>query len=268
LRFAVAGLLLAACSSGTTHARATPPPTTTSVARGPLPIRQSKIDVDGTNVFVVSPSNGGRYPLIVFSHGYQSTAEAYTAFFQQLARTGYVVAGPDYPQSAFATHPPIVTKVIDRLMREPSVDPDAIAVAGHSLGGLDALGAGYDTCCRDPRVRAVMVFESPRIDFPGGSYRNQGPPILVVQGDQDPLLPTPTAADITHPLTTASYEVLIPGGMHGGGLDPGDPGHAAVALVVSRFLSAFLHNDATARHWLATTTQLDGSAVLALHPSL
>jgi predicted dienelactone hydrolase len=271
LRFAVAGLLLAACSSGTTHARATPPPatastTTTSVARGPLPIRQTKIDVDGTNVFVVSPSNAGRYPLVVFSHGYQSTAEAYTAFFEQLARMGYVVAGPDYPQSAFATHPPIITKVIDRLTQERSVDPNAIAVGGHSLGGLDALGVGYDTCCRDPRVRAVMVFESPRIDFPGGSYLNQGPPILVVQGDQDPLIPVPTAADITHPLTTASYEVLIPGGMHGGGLDPGDPGRAAVAQVVTNFLAAFLHNDAVSRHWLATTTQVDGSRLIARRP--
>jgi len=271
-------LVLSACSSGSTHRSASPTtttstttnttPTTAPAPRGPMPIAQSNLGVDGTKVVLVHPTGAGRFPLVVFSHGYGSTAEAYMSVFQRLARMGYVVAGPDYPQAAFATHPAIVTKVIDRLTRTDMVDPDAIAVAGHSLGGLDALGVGYNTCCRDARVKAVMIFESPIIDFPHGMYLSHGPPVLVVQGDADPLIPVPTATDITRPLTTASYEVLIPGGTHGGGLDPGDPGHAAVDTVVANFLAAFLGGDAAARKWLATTSRAAGTRLIARHASL
>jgi len=70
------------------------------------------------------------------------------------------------------------------------IDPGHIGVAGHSDGGDAALGVGYDTCCRDPRLAAGVAMGVDEHAFPGGTYFPSGsPPLLVVQADHDTFNP-------------------------------------------------------------------------------
>jgi len=212
-------------------------------------------------VFIVYPVGPGPFPLVVFSHGYGDVAEGYRPFLERLAREGYVVAGPDYPSRDFTTHPSDITRVIDDLTGSHSplpggvVDDRNIAVAGHSLGGTDAYGVSYNTCCRDPRITAVVTFEAPLLEFPGGEYLWRGPALLIVLGDDDPLVAADTGRGILDQFTGGNgYLLTVNGGGHGGGLSASDRGFTSVQPIVQQFLAAYLKHDPRAKHELKSTT--------------
>jgi predicted dienelactone hydrolase len=149
----------------------------------------------------------GPYPLIVFAHGFNTTPETYANLLHAWAGAGYVVAAPAFPRTAadrpldeedLINQPGDISFVITRLLeasRGPGpltgrIDPARIGVAGHSDGGITTLGAGYNSCCRDARISADVVGAADLHDFPGGTYFSAaGPPLLVIQGDQDTLNP-------------------------------------------------------------------------------
>ena len=150
----------------------------------------------------------GPFPLIVFSQGYDYPAEGYGALMRTWARAGYVVADPTYPETDPSTpggpheidivnHPRDLRYVISQLLaaaQQPSsrlhglIDPNAIAIAGQSDGGDVSLATAANTCCRDPRVRAAVILSGAElIGFGGTYYGNGSPPLLVTQGDADPI---------------------------------------------------------------------------------
>jgi dienelactone hydrolase len=214
-------------------------------------------------VFIVHPVGRGPFPLVVFNHGYGSVAEIYRPFLERLARQGYVVAGPNFSSSDVTTHPADITRVIDyltgpnSLFRRGLVDARHIAVAGHSLGGADAYGVTYNTCCRDARITAALTFEAPLVDFPSGRYVWRGPSLLMVYGDADPLVAADTGKSILDQFNGGNaYLLTVKGGNHGGGLHAGEPGFVAVQRVVHEFLAANLKHDTRAAHALRSTTAL------------
>ena len=144
----------------------------------------------------------------MFSQGYDYPAEGYAGLMQSLTRAGYVVADPTYPEtdpstpggpneSDIVNHPRDLRYVITQLLaaaRRPSsrlhglIDPTAIAIAGQSDGGDVTLATAANTCCRDPRVRAAVILSGAELAAFGGTYYGSGsPPLLVTQGDADPI---------------------------------------------------------------------------------
>jgi predicted dienelactone hydrolase len=131
---------------------------------------------------VGAPPTGRRLPLVVLSPGFTFPRSSLTALAEELASRGYVVAGVDHTYEAAAiTFPdgritdclacrsnpdPVyatagrardISFVIDRLTARRSawrgghrIDPDRIAVLGHSLGGA----AAAEAMLGDRRIRA------------------------------------------------------------------------------------------------------------------
>lgn len=145
-------------------------------------------------------ASGGPYPLIVFAHGLGSFRRQSASYTQHLASHGYVVAAPDFPLSNIATpggarlaavvnQPGDISFVIESLLArgEPfadAIDPNAIGVTGHSLGGLTSLLTVYGPF-RDPRVRAAVAISPPGCFLTPGVVRQTSVPLMVVGGSRD-----------------------------------------------------------------------------------
>ncbi|MCU0663448.1 MAG: hypothetical protein MUC50_14115 [Myxococcota bacterium] len=94
---------------------------------------------------LVVPATPGIYPLAVVSHGWSSSASNFIGWGKTIASLGFVVVVPSFPNPAM---PDMVEdgKIIERLVdfyRNPPadspahgmVDPQALALVGHSGGG-------------------------------------------------------------------------------------------------------------------------------------
>jgi predicted dienelactone hydrolase len=130
-------------------------------------------------------------PLVVFAHGSGGNPDFYRVLLEAWAAGGYVVAAPKLPPDHL-NGPGDVSFVISELLRLLGglVDAQRIGVAGHSAGGVTALGVGFNTCCIDRRVRAAAVLATDTPPFPGGTYfTGIHTPLLVVHGVADPTVP-------------------------------------------------------------------------------
>lgn len=104
-----------------------------------------------------APVSDSIYPLIVLSHGSGGNSANQGWLAVELARQGAIVVAMNHPgstsrDSAPATNiltwnrPADVSFVLDSLLADEqfsaSIDPDRIAIVGHSLGGYTALAVG------------------------------------------------------------------------------------------------------------------------------
>ena len=141
----------------------------------------------------------GPFPVIVFNHGQQGDPQQYTLAFEMWTRAGYVVAAPRHPLTVtggpgghFVDDIPgelgDVSFVIDQVDAEVGdlADLDHLAVAGHSSGAIVAYGVGFNTCCDDDRVDAVLVEGFLKIPL-DGEYADDltGTPLMFLHGTAD-----------------------------------------------------------------------------------
>ena len=156
------------------------------------------------------PVAAGRFPLVVFSHGITASGPAYAGLVKALAAKGYVVALPTYPLTSgpggwsnitqVQNQPGDVTFVVTKLLAESKadtgllsghLDPTKIAAAGHSLGAITSLYF-ENSCCRDPRIKAIVAISG--TVFPGPSKSDtftnlpSAPPLLMLHGKKDKTL--------------------------------------------------------------------------------
>ena len=165
---------------GVTHPVATLQPTFVDTTRAhPLDAYPgSPGRVLPTTVWYPTDKENGPYPLVMFAHGYGVTPSTYAALLSRIAEAGYVVAAPTYPILSGQPAGPsdtvgwtdlwpdtwfVTTKVLDLSASGTGdlgnlIDPQRIAVAGHSDGGYLAFGDGYQPFRLDPRVRAVVSY--------------------------------------------------------------------------------------------------------------
>ena len=103
------------------------------------------------------------------------------------------------------------------------VDTDHLAVAGHSSGAIVAFGLGFDPCCEDDRVDAVLVEGIIPFPLDGDSAPDpNGTPVLFVYGDAD-RTPIADAHALFEQAAPPKYFLTIPGGDHSEIYRAGEP---------------------------------------------
>ncbi len=163
-----------------------------------------------------APIAGGRYPIVVVSHGNGGRHLLYHSITTHLARNGYVVAMLEHAgnnrndNSLEGTHANLVNRpkhlslTIDAVVADTElgacVTADRVGVIGHSIGGYTALavagGAPWSErrervkAVRDRRVRALVLLAPATAWYtPEGSLREVNLPILMLIAEHDPYTP-------------------------------------------------------------------------------
>ena len=192
---------------------------------------------------VWSPEAPGRWPLVVFAHGFSVGPTPYEHLCRAWAAAGYVVAAPRFPLTDesvagaaldvgdLANQPAEVGFVVRALTAPtapvaPKIDAGRVAVAGHSDGAETALAAAAAA----PSFRAVIAMSG----GPVGSGRN--PALLAIQGDADPINPPADGYAVFQQASAPRFLLRLLGGGH---LPPFD-GTTAYQPVVERVTVDFL----------------------------
>jgi predicted dienelactone hydrolase len=138
-------------------------PSRTTVLRGAA-VRDAKPDL-----------GGGRYPVVIVSHGYPGNRFLLGHLAENLASKGFVVAALDHPETTYDDQKPFITALyhrpydqlfvldeIDRLSRAGSAsflaglaDASRTAIVGYSMGGyglVNVLGAGFSDAAVSART--------------------------------------------------------------------------------------------------------------------
>jgi dienelactone hydrolase len=139
---------------------------------------------------------GGRYPVVLFSHGLTSQPADYEPMLARWAQAGFVVAGPTYPHTSYGAtdfdssdivnQPEDASSVLDSLLAlaDPLrriIDPNRLAAAGHSGGGITT--AGLFSAHRDERLKAGVLLAG--TDFQGAPFSGPSAALLFVHGRKD-----------------------------------------------------------------------------------
>jgi alpha-beta hydrolase superfamily lysophospholipase len=250
-------------------------PTRPTPARGPTPASERRelpttirYPVPGVPQPVETSSAAslpGSFPVVVFAHGFALADFTYPRFLHDLASEGFVVADPELPLSSAALPGPAMqgdeveqardlSFVVDRLL-DPATRPTPlagltltapVAVAGHSDGGITAIGLAANACCADARVGAAVILSGALGHFPGSWFTATSPPILLVHGDADEVNPLASSATIYDVARSPKLFVVVHGGSHIGAFED-DARRPAVAHLIGEFLRAYLLHDTDAQ---------------------
>jgi pimeloyl-ACP methyl ester carboxylesterase len=251
-------LLLAPVACGDDDADdADPVPIEPAVDDAGLPIRTEARTIAGLPTVVVRPRASGPWPLVVWIHGAGAPPEIYGALLDDLAAAGNVVVAPAMPGvvddsglGALLVLPFLpgrVRQIIDAVTEGPraiaAADPNEIVVAGHSLGAMTAMAEGFNSCCVDRRVDAVVAIAGQLARFPGGLYSTGNVPVLLVHGEADDVVPYAGSGEALQQVGTSAYLLTVDGGDHGGYLDRDDDAYPAVRDAILAFLLATVGDD-------------------------
>ena len=199
---------------------------------------------------VYLPAAAGRFPLVVFVHGYDVGPSTYQRFCTEVASAGYVVAAPSFPLEDPSRGYPLdrtdlpneatdVSFVISSLLHDgsvgPKIDPSEIAVAGHSDGADVALMVGYQDGLSDPRVDAVIA-DAP--DPMSGAVATSTRPLLLVQGNADSVVPYSSSQTVYDQVQAPRYYVTLLGADHLPPIQGGTPWTPVLDNVAIDFLDA------------------------------
>jgi len=154
-------------------------------------------------------ASGGPYPLVLFSHGSCGYPQQSLFLTPHLATHGFVVVAPPHPGNtlyelpacgtptaqvaSFVERPQDMRHVLDQVLaanQDPgsplfgAIDPDRIAMTGHSFGGLTT----YLVTAAEPRVKAAVAMAPASI---GNSALSV--PSLTILGAIDSVISNPNA---------------------------------------------------------------------------
>lgn len=225
---------------------------------------------------VTPPASG--YPLVVFAPGYLQCATAYDPLLRSWAAAGYVVAGIKFPvtnctmnataadENDIINQPGDMAFVITQLLAASAapkgplkglIDPDQVAVAGHSDGADTAAALVAASCYANARVQAAVILAGAEMACTGGSYFSAPtPPMLFAQGTQDTTNNPATSLKLYGADTTGvRYYLQLDGAGHYTPFQGQTPPEPTVARVTLDFLNRYLLGDTAA----AAALQADGN---------
>ena len=214
-------------------------------------------------------ASGGPYPFITFAHGFGGDPEVYAGLLRHWAANGFVVAAPRFPLSSGASpcgsvagdsvnQPEDISFVISSVLKEAAggtgplaglVDRHKVGAAGHSNGGITMYGLVANTALRDPRVKAVAVLVGTPQRYPKGRYDfAKAPPMLLVHGDADELVPYELGVGAFNRARGPKGLLTIAGGAHGSAAALSSPAAAPQVLTATAdFFDAYLRGDSAAK---------------------
>jgi predicted dienelactone hydrolase len=222
---------------------------------------------------VYLPPGKGRAPLVVFAHGNAGHPQKLSKLLTAWARAGYVVAAPAFPLTNdgrgepsiladYLNQPGDVSFVIDEVLRRAQrrrsdlyrrVDSQHIGLAGHSLGGATALGATFNTCCRDRRIDALVVMDGRLAPFPDGRDTFVKVPLLLIHLIGDPVVLFEQAQRIYAAARPPKYLMALNEGIHFEPFeDVPNPHDRAVVRATVAFWDAYLRGERAARREVVT----------------
>jgi predicted dienelactone hydrolase len=205
------------------------------------------------------PAAGPR-PLVVFATGIGDSPTTYQPLFDFWVRAGYIVAEPTFPLSGdqapggptaadLPNQPADVSFVITQLLaanRSPAsklhglVNPQAVAVAGKSLGAITILEVGYNTATRDPRVKAVIAMTG-IIGGSGTHFTGITTPLLLEHGTADTTVPIQGSASAYADANPPKFFVTLFGQTHGSAFGGGArPAEQVVERTTIDFLDRYV----------------------------
>ncbi len=206
----------------------------------------------------------GKYPLVVFAHGFAIDAASYVPLLRDLAMGGYVVAAPDFPGTSTAypgaairedslQQPADISFVITSMLRlatqpgvlQNAIDAEAVGVSGQSDGAVTATAAGYNTCCLDPRIRAGSILTGATFAFDGTWFPPGSPPVMFVHATADEINDYSASVSMFERAQSPKNLLTIEGGSHlEVYVDP--PWEPQIAAATAAFFDQYLKDDPTA----------------------
>ena len=129
-------------------------------------------DSDGLTIygFMNMPRGAGPFPVVIVNHGYidpgiYQTLSYMTRYTDPLAAAGFLVIHPDYRGYGLSDSGPNpfrigfavdVLNLVAAVRQMPEVQPGAIGLFGHSMGG----GISLRAIAIDPGIRAALLYGS------------------------------------------------------------------------------------------------------------
>lgn len=204
-------------------------------------------------------AGNGRWPLVVFGHGFASTPFVYRRLLRAWAAAGYLVAAPLFPlananapggadENDIVNQPADMRFVISRLLAASAsaasplhdrVDAARIAVAGQSDGAMTAFATAYERPWRDPRARAAVILSGAELGR-RISLEPHAAPLLAVQGTADRINEPIHSLRLYRAVARPRFLLLLRGAGHLGPYTVPGPRLSAVERVSIAFLDRYL----------------------------
>jgi predicted dienelactone hydrolase len=221
----------------------------------------------------------GSFPVVLFSHGLDSTPSRYESLLTRWAAAGFVVAAPTHrcfsPESTqfnlldAINHPADASTVLDHLIRLNGCESDPLhrrldvgrlGAAGHSAGGITT--TGLLSWARDGRLGAAVVLAGDHMGVREG-FAGAPVPVFFAHGDADSLVSHEAGRRAYGQIPWPKAFLSVRGGNH---IDPyrdhTDPAFPVIAAATTDFLRLSLYGDAPARARLAAMAGHGGQFTL------
>ncbi|MFF5056633.1 ricin-type beta-trefoil lectin domain protein [Micromonospora sp. NPDC000663] len=267
---AVVGLFTITVATGSASAadnpyQRGPDPTRTSVTAVNGPFANTSVSVptgygfNGGRIYYPTDTSQGTFGAIAISPGYTALFSAELAWMGPwLASHGFVVIGIETnSRNDFDTaRGTQLLAALDYLTQQSPVrdrvDPNRLAVAGHSMGGGGALSAAM----RRPSLKAVVGIAP---YSPSSNLANDRVPTMIFAGQADTVVTPSYATGLYNsiPTSTESVYVEVAGADHGFMVGRSNP---VMVRTMLPFVKMFLDNDTRYSQFLCPL--LDSSGVV------
>ncbi|MEU5905912.1 chlorophyllase [Micromonospora sp. NPDC047527] len=222
----------------------------------------------------------GRFPVVMFSHGFTAHPDDYAPLLTRWATAGFVVAAPIFPHTSRGSD----GKLVDVLNQPADVSyaltqvlaldgkagdglrgrlaTDRVAAAGHSAGAVTTIG--LFTGGRDERLVAGVVFAGTAVGV-GTAFAGVSAPQLFVHGELDEVVEYAAGKAAYEKVPWPKALLSLPKGDHGRALLSDAKTLRVVSDTSIEFLRWSLYGDAAAKERISTGATRGGLATFDNH---